>query len=150
MRKITMLLALSLVLVLTFSAAAQEDPITINFWHAMGGHNLEVTETLVERFNEQHANIEVVPQNTGTYNDTLTKTESAVRSGDAPHIVQIYEIGTQVMVDSGIIIPIEELGREVAQDDSFDWGKFLTPVSNYYQVDGQLNSMPFNLSLIHI
>ena len=50
------------------------------------------------------------------------------------------------MVDSGIIIPIEELGREVAEDDSFDWGKFLTPVSNYYQVDGQLNSMPFNSS----
>lgn len=145
MRKLNFLLVLALILLLSFSAAAQEK-VTIDFWHAMGGHNLEVTETLVERFNAEHENIEVVAQNTGSYNDTLTKTESAVRSGDAPHIVQIYEIGTQVMVDSGIIIPIEELGREVAQDKNFDWGKFLTPVSNYYQVDGELNSMPFNSS----
>ncbi len=145
MKKLTFLLVIALVLMLGSTAAAQ-DKITIDFWHAMGGHNLDVTETLVERFNEEHDDIEVVPQNTGTYNDTLTKAESAVKSGDAPHIIQIYEIGTQVMVDSGIIMPVEELGKEVAEDDSFDWGKFLTPVSDYYQVDGQLNSMPFNSS----
>jgi sn-glycerol 3-phosphate transport system substrate-binding protein len=145
MRKFSVLMVVVLAFILTFSAAAQE-PVTIEFWHAMGGYNGEIVNTIVDRFNESHDDIQVEAQNTGSYNDTLTKTQAAVQSGSAPHIVQIYEIGTQVMLDSGIIIPVEELGREVAQDDSFDWGKFLIPVSNYYNVNGQLNSMPFNSS----
>ena len=60
MRKLSFLMVVALVLMLSVTAAAQDDKVTIDFWHAMGGHNLEVTETLVERFNEQHEDIEVV------------------------------------------------------------------------------------------
>ncbi len=144
MKKV-LLTILMLVLCTSITVLAQED-VTIEFWHAMGGHNLEIVNTLVERFNETHEGIIVQAQNTGSYNDTLTKTQAAVKTGTAPNIVQIYEIGTRVMLDSGIIIPIEKLGREIVNDSSFDWGKFLTPVSNYYTVDGRLNSMPFNSS----
>ncbi len=145
MKKISLIITMALLVLLTVSAAAQE-PVEIEFWHAMGGYNGEVVNDLVERFNESQDEVHVKSQNTGSYNDTLTKTQAAVQSGSAPHIVQIYEIGTQVMVDSGIIIPIEDLGRDVVGDNTFDWGKFLTPVSNYYNVDGKLHSMPFNSS----
>lgn len=145
MRKLTFLLVIVLTFLLSFSAAAQE-PVTIEFWHAMGGYNGEVVNNLVEKFNQSQDEVRVEAQNTGSYSDTLTKTQAAVKSGSAPHIIQIYEIGTQVMVDSGIIIPVEELGREVANDKDFDWGKFLVPVSNYYNVNGKMQSMPFNSS----
>ncbi|KXS47769.1 ABC transporter substrate-binding protein [Halanaerobium congolense] len=144
MKKTVLLVLVSLCFIVSFSAAAEE--VTIDFWHAMGGHNLEVVNTLVEEFNSSQDQVEVKAQYTGSYNDTLTKTQSAVQTGTAPHIIQIYEIGTQMMLDSGIIMPIEDLGKEVAGDNSFDWDKFLVPVSNYYTIDGKLNSMPFNSS----
>ncbi|PTX16133.1 carbohydrate ABC transporter substrate-binding protein, CUT1 family [Halanaerobium congolense] len=144
MKKTVLLVLVSLCFIVSFSAAAEE--VTIDFWHAMGGHNLEVVNTLVEEFNSSQDQVEVKAQYTGSYNDTLTKTQSAVQTGTAPHIIQIYEIGTQMMLDSGIIMPIEDLGKEVAGDNSFDWDKFLVPVSNYYTMDGKLNSMPFNSS----
>jgi len=144
MKKPVLLVLVSLCFIVSFSAAAEE--VTIDFWHAMGGHNLEVVNTLVEEFNSSQDQVEVKAQYTGSYNDTLTKTQSAVQTGTAPHIIQIYEIGTQMMLDSGIIMPIEDLGKEVAGDNSFDWDKCLVPVSNYYTIDGKLNSMPFNSS----
>ncbi|RCW62391.1 ABC transporter substrate-binding protein [Halanaerobium sp. ST460_2HS_T2] len=144
MKKTVLLVLVGLCFMVSFSAAAEE--VTIDFWHAMGGHNLEVVNTLVEEFNSSQDQVEVKAQYTGSYNDTLTKTQSAVQTGTAPHIIQIYEIGTQMMLDSGIIMPIEDLGKEVAGDNSFDWDKFLVPVSNYYTIDGKLNSMPFNSS----
>jgi len=145
MKKPVLLVLVGLCFMVSFSAAAEE-AVTIDFWHAMGGHNLEVVNTLVEEFNNSQDQVEVKAQYTGSYNDTLTKTQSAVQTGTAPHIIQIYEIGTQMMLDSGIIMPIEDLGKEVAGDNSFDWDKFLVPVSNYYTIDGKLNSMPFNSS----
>jgi len=104
MKKTVLLVLVSLCFIVSFSAAAEE--VTIDFWHAMGGHNLEVVNTLVEEFNSSHDQVEVKAQYTGSYNDTLTKTQSAVQTGTAPHIIQIYEIGTQMMLDSGIIMPI--------------------------------------------
>ncbi|MFW5855702.1 MAG: ABC transporter substrate-binding protein [Bacillota bacterium] len=146
MRKTIIIGMLVFALVFAGNIVSAEETVTIDFWHAMGGHNGEVLEDIVEDFNESHSDIEVKAQNTGTYNDTLTKTEAAVQSGDAPHIIQIYEIGTQVMVDSDIVVPVEELGKEIVKDDSFDWGKFLPSVANYYSVNGQMQSFPFNSS----
>jgi sn-glycerol 3-phosphate transport system substrate-binding protein len=145
MKKFILLLAVVTVFICSLSTIAAE-PVTIEFWHAMGGHNLEVVNNLVDKFNQTHTDVQVKAQYTGSYNDTLTKTQAAVQTGTAPNIIQIYEIGTQVMLDSGIIMPIEDLGKQVAQDTTFDWNKFLTPVANYYTVGGKLNSMPFNSS----
>lgn len=135
-----------LVLTLLISASAFAKPVEIEFWHAMGGYNMEIVNALVEQFNASQDSVKVNVQFTGSYEDTLHKTQAAIQTGTAPHIIQVYEIGTQVMVDSGIIIPVEKLGREVAKDTSFDWDKFVLPVSNYYSLDGTMYSMPFNSS----
>ena len=45
----------------------------------------------------------------GSYRDTLNKMIAAVQAGTAPHVVQVFEIGTQMMIDGGVAIPIEEM-----------------------------------------
>ncbi len=120
--------------------------VTIQFWHAMGGHNMEVVNDMVNQFNKTHPGIKVEAQFAGTYDDVLSKTQAAVRTKTAPHVLQIYEIGTRVMIDSGITIPVEDLGKKVAKDQSFDWNKWIKPVANYYRMEGKLHSMPFNSS----
>jgi sn-glycerol 3-phosphate transport system substrate-binding protein len=118
-------------------------PVTIEFWHAMSGDRIALIEDIVSDFEEAYPDITVNAQYSGSYPETLNKLIAAVQSGNAPHIVQIYEIGTRLMIDSGVIVPVQDL---LDQDDSYDVGVLLEPILNYYKVDGKLYSMPFNSS----
>lgn len=119
-----------------------QEKTKIQFWHAMSGSRLKAVENLVNGFNAAHPNIEVEAQFTGTYAETMTKAISAVRAGNPPHIIQVYEVGTQTMLDSGAIIPVFEL----AKPGEVDWGDVIGPIRDYYSVKGKLYSMPFNSS----
>jgi len=118
-------------------------PVTIEFWHAMSGDRIALIEDIVNDFEEAYPDIDVKAQYSGNYPETLNKLVASVQSGNAPHIVQIYEIGTRLMIDSGVIVPVQDL---IDQDNSFDVGVLLEPILNYYKVDGKLYSMPFNSS----
>nr|WP_237729807.1 ABC transporter substrate-binding protein [Petrotoga sp. 8T1HF07.NaAc.6.1] len=118
-------------------------PVTIEFWHAMSGDRIALIEDIVSDFEEAYPDIKVNAQYSGSYPETLNKLIAGVQSGNAPHIVQIYEIGTRLMIDSGVIVPVQDL---LDQDDSYDVGVLLEPILNYYKVDGKLYSMPFNSS----
>ena len=73
---LALILSLSLV-----NVSAKE--VTIQFWHAMGGHNMEVVNSLVDQFNKTHPGIKVEAQMAGTYDDVLSKTQAAVRTKTA-------------------------------------------------------------------
>lgn len=146
MKRSLILLSLLVLVLAAGIANAGAKEITVQFWHAMGGHNMEVVDSLVDQFNKTHAGIRVEAQMAGTYDDVLSKAQAAARTKTAPHILQIYEIGTRVMIDSGIIIPVSDLGKKIAKDTGFDWNKWVKPVSSYYTIGGKLYSMPFNSS----
>lgn len=117
--------------------------VTIEFWHAMSGDRITLIEEMVNDFEEAYPDIKVNVQYSGSYPGTLNKLVASVQSGYAPHIVQIYEIGTRLMIDSGVIVPVQDL---LDQDKSYDVGVLLEPILNYYTVEGKLYSMPFNSS----
>jgi len=118
------------------------EPVTIQFWHAMGGARIELIQGIVDDFMKENPNINVEVQYTGSYNDTLNKTKAASKAGNAPHVFHIYEIGTLQMANSGIVTPI----YEIEDWDPIDWDAFFSPVRNYYTIDGEHYSMPFNSS----
>lgn len=115
----------------------------IQFWHAMGGWRIEVIQNMVNEFMKVNPDIEVEVQYVGSYEEILAKTVASVQAGTPPHVVQLNEISTQKMVDSGVIVPVQDL---VDKDPSFDVGLFLPQVLNYYKVGGKLYSMPWNSS----
>ncbi|MGB9774683.1 MAG: ABC transporter substrate-binding protein [Bacteroidota bacterium] len=117
---------------------------TIELWHAMSGSRLKVLEKIVADFNTLHPDIEIKPVFTGTYEETLTKFIAAYRAGTAPHIVQVYEVGTQTMIDSGAIIPVYQIPEILGE--TWDWGQYILPIVLYYSVDGKLWSFPLNSS----
>ncbi|NLH00117.1 MAG: ABC transporter substrate-binding protein [Chloroflexi bacterium] len=130
----------------TGSTQAQEEPAAsspaqITFWHAMSGSREEVINGLAERFNQTQTQYQVIPEYTGSYAETLTKALAAYRSGTPPTIVQVYEVGTRTMLDSGAIIPVHTLNK-----GEVDWADIVQPIMKYYSVDGQLYCMPFNSS----
>ena len=137
------LIVLILCLLLSTGIALAQ-PVTVNFWHAMSGSRLKVLESIVESFNATHPEFEVKPLFTGTYAETLTKYVAAYPSKTGPNIVQVYEVGTQTMIDSEAIIPVYQIPGMLGE--TWDWAQYVIPITNYYSVDGNLWSMPFNSS----
>jgi len=136
------IIILTLVTLFAFSAAmVSAKTIELEFWHAMSGGRTAAVEKIVDGFNAEHDDIHVTAQFTGSYAETLTQGISAVRSGNPPHIIQVYEVGTQTMLDSEAIVPVYEIAK-----GKIDFGSVIQPILNYYSVDGKLYSMPFNSS----
>jgi sn-glycerol 3-phosphate transport system substrate-binding protein len=135
-------IALGLGIVLAaMPAAAQQVKITL--WHAMGGARYDaITKEIAAGFNKANPNYVVEPLFAGSYAETVTKAIAAIRAGDPPHIVQVFEVGTQTMLDSGAILPVTDLVKP--GDINFD--DYIGPILNYYKVGGKLASMPFNSS----
>jgi sn-glycerol 3-phosphate transport system substrate-binding protein len=116
----------------------------IHFWHAMGGQLGETTSELVRQFNASQGQYEVKALQKGTYPETLNAAIAAYRQKNPPHIVQVFEVGTQTMLLSGAVQPVYELMKQ--QEMAVNWGDFIKPVTGYYSKDGNLYSMPFNSS----
>ena len=126
-------------------AAADVDTkgTTITFWHSMGGVNGEAIDYLVNKFNEENEDgitVEAVYQ--GSYDDAINKLKSAQIGNMGADLVQIYDIGTRFMIDSGWIIPMQEL----IDANSYDVSQIEPNIAAYYTVDDKLYSMPFNSS----
>jgi sn-glycerol 3-phosphate transport system substrate-binding protein len=114
----------------------------ILFWHAMSGSRGDVINAFADDFNKTNKyGITVKPEYTGSYAETVTKALAAFKTGKPPHIVQVYEVGTQTMRDSKAIVPVYTLNR-----GDVDFGDVVQPIIKYYSVDGQVVCMPFNSS----
>lgn len=114
----------------------------IQFWHSMGGVLGEQTEGLVKSFNDSQTTVTVKSTYVGSYDDGINKLLAGIRANKVPNIIQVYDIGSRTMVDSGAIEPLEN----IAKVNNFDLEKYVPQPRNYYTVDGKLNAMPFNSS----
>ena len=117
---------------------------TVSFWHAMDGKNAEVLTQLVKEFNDQNqGKIEVKATYAGKYDDAITKYKAAIQSKSTPDVIQIYDIGTQFMIDAKQTVPMQSF----IDRDKLDVSDLQPNITGYYSVDKKLNSMPFNTSM---
>ena len=70
----------------------------VSWWHAMAGANNEVVEKIAADFNASQSDYKVVPVFKGTYPETLNAGIAAFRAGQAPDILQVFDVGTGVMM----------------------------------------------------
>ncbi|MCG3088189.1 ABC transporter substrate-binding protein [Sporosarcina cyprini] len=123
-------------------AKTEEGKVSIEFWHAMSGTGQESIDAIVKGFNESQDKYEVKAEYQGTYEESLTKLRSVGGTKDAPAITQVFEVGTKYMIDSGYIEPMQSF----IDKDNYDLSQLEENILNYYRVDGDLYSMPFNSS----
>jgi sn-glycerol 3-phosphate transport system substrate-binding protein len=137
----TMLAALAL-----WGATAAQAQTEIQFWHSMGGALGDKVNELAGKFNASQKDYKVVPSFKGTYPESMTAAIAAYRAGNAPHILQVFEVGTATMMAAkGAIVPVYKLMKDA--DEPFDPKAYLGPVSGYYtDPKGQMLSFPFNSS----
>ena len=118
----------------------------IQWWHAMSGQLGEWVNGLAKGFNDSQKEYKVVPVFKGTYPETLTAGIAAFRAGNAPHILQVFEVGTaNMMASKGAIIPVTEVMKTGGV--KFDPSVYVPAVAGYYTApNGQMLSLPFNSS----
>ena len=116
------------------------DGTVVEFWHAMGGEKALLLESLAEEFESEREGVSLSLASKGSYSGTLNATLDAMDAGTGPAIAQVFEVGSTRARESGHFTPVEQLLPTNHVDSLLD------PVSNYYRMDGQLQSLPFNSS----
>ena len=138
--------AAALALLPALGARAQGGKTTVVFWHAMTAALNDEVNRLAAAFNASQQAYEIQPVFKGTYPETLTAAIAAFRAGQAPNLVQVFEVGTGTMLAAGGAVKpawqlIEETGVGIKAAD------YIPAVRGYYSLaDGRLASIPFNSS----
>jgi sn-glycerol 3-phosphate transport system substrate-binding protein len=142
-----LLLALALLAAATITGRnALADPIELQWWHAMTAVNADRINKIAGDFNAAQSDYKVTPVFKGSYAETMTAAIAAYRAGNAPDIVQVFEVGTATMMAAkGAIKPVYQLMADAGE--TFDPASYLAAVTGYYITpDGKMLSFPFNSS----
>jgi sn-glycerol 3-phosphate transport system substrate-binding protein len=129
-----------------FAAAPAHAQTEIQWWHSMGGALGEWVNDLAKDFNASQKDYKVVPTFKGSYPESMTAGIAAYRAGNAPNIIQIFEVGTATMMASrGAIVPVAKVMTDAGL--KFDPSVYVPAVAGYYTApNGQMLSYPFNSS----
>ncbi|HET9703846.1 MAG TPA: sn-glycerol-3-phosphate ABC transporter substrate-binding protein UgpB [Vicinamibacterales bacterium] len=120
--------------------------IEIQWWHSMGGQLGEALNELANKFNAEQKDYRIVTSYKGSYPESMTAAIAAFRAGQAPHLLQVFEVGTATMMAAkGAVKPVYQLMKE--QGEPFDPKAYLPTVTGYYSdAQGNMLSLPFNSS----
>jgi sn-glycerol 3-phosphate transport system substrate-binding protein len=118
----------------------------IQWWHSMGGALGEWVNDLAKDFNTSQTAYKVVPTFKGSYDESMTAAIAAFRAGNAPHVLQVFEVGTATMMASKqAIVPVADVMKKAGV--TFDPNAYVPAVAGYYTApNGQMLSFPFNSS----
>ncbi len=138
--------ALFATIMLALAAPPASAATELQWWHAMTGGNNDVIVKLAEDFNASQPDYKVVPSYKGGYGDTMNAGIAAFRAGNAPHILQVFEVGTATMMAAkGAVKPVYQLMKDAGEP--FDPQAYLPAITGYYStVKGEMLSFPFNSS----
>src|SRR6266487_5161935 len=134
---------LALAVLLSGAAGAQTE---IQWWHSMQGALNDKVNELANGFNASQKEYKVVAIFKGQYPESMTAAIAAFRAGNAPHILQVFEVGTATMMGAkGAIKPVYQMMKEAGEP--FDAKNYLPAVAGYYTDSrGNMLSLPFNSS----
>lgn len=124
------------------SEAESDEKQIVTFWHSMGGAGQEAINAIVDAYNESQDKVQVNAEYQGTYDEALTKFHSVAGTDSAPTMIQVFEIGTMSMINSGQIEPIQNY----VDAENYDMSYLEENIVNYYTIDEKFYSMPFNSS----
>jgi sn-glycerol 3-phosphate transport system substrate-binding protein len=130
-------------LLASFASHAQTE---IQWWHSMTAVNGEWVNDLAAQFNASQSEYKIIPTYKGSYDESMTGAIAAFRAGNAPHILQVFEVGTATMMASkGAVVPVGQVMKDAGL--KFDPAAYIPAVAGYYTApNGQMLSFPFNSS----
>jgi len=118
----------------------------IQWWHSMTGGLNDWVVDIANNFNASQKDYKIVPTYKGTYDESMTASIAAFRAGNAPHILQVYEVGTATMMAAkGAVVPVGKVMADAGH--KFAPKAYIPAVVGYYTApSGEMLSYPFNSS----
>ncbi|MBS4193046.1 ABC transporter substrate-binding protein [Bacillus sp. FJAT-49705] len=124
-----------------------QEPVEIEFWHAMSG-NLETALTkITDDFNSQNDSINVKLVNQGGYGDLSQKIMAAAKANTLPTISQAYEDWTTEYIQNNLVADLTPYIND--KENGFTEEELNDIVDVFRDAnmwDGKYYSMPFNKS----
>jgi sn-glycerol 3-phosphate transport system substrate-binding protein len=115
---------------------------TITIWHSILSPVDGYLQRIIDDFNKSQSKYHVEMVYQGSYTQSLNKLISSIGSKDTPTLIQLDDVATQIMIDSGEITPVQQF----IDKEHYDLSDFEPKALAYYSQNGTLYSMPFNLS----
>ncbi|MBL8133020.1 MAG: ABC transporter substrate-binding protein [Anaerolineae bacterium] len=148
-RLFVLIASLALLAVLSLSAAAQSEPIVIDFYYpsAIGDNVATIMDRYVAQFEEANPGIDINPVYAGSYTQTRDTIQTELNGGGAgPDVAVMLSTDLLSFIEEGHILPVQSYID--ASDDPAAWvGDFFPALLlNSYDADGALWSVPFQRS----
>lgn len=143
-KRISLVLALMILLSLCSFARAEKEPLHIEFWHTRGsGANYEVLKNSVDTFNatigkEKGIFVEEIFQ--GGYADIVPKLEMASQSGGMPAVGVTSGVRASILLDDGLLADMAPYAAKTGFDFSIFFESLLDVPGNE---NGQIRSLPY-------
>ncbi len=135
--------------------ATAENPVTIQMWVAFSDDaRLGFAEDRAAEFTANHPEYIVEVTSFDSYNTVFEQAQLAIDEGNPPEIIHFFEAATQEALDAvdkdgnPIFQSVTEAidGRTEILGEEVVLGDVVSAATNYYTIDGQLYSMPWNTS----
>lgn len=124
------------------SAGASGEQTEVIFWSSMSGGMGETLDKIVSDYNASQDKVHVTVEFQGNYYDMAAKLQSAVTSGETPHIAQLEMGRTKMFADYGILQDMTDLAKEAG----LDAGMFYEGLMDCCDYGEGLYALPFNRS----
>lgn len=110
---------------------------------AVGGALTDIIDGMAEDFHEENPDIKIKPIYSGTYDETMTKVQTAIQGKTTPDIAVLLSTELFTLKDMGAIIPLDDFIDE--SEKSVD---FFPAFMENSQDEGQTWSLPFQRSTV--
>jgi sn-glycerol 3-phosphate transport system substrate-binding protein len=116
----------TLVALATFAALPAQAQTEIQWWHSMGGALGERSTAWPRASTPARRITRSCPVYKGSYPESMTAAIAAFRAGNAPHMLQVFEVGTATMMSAkGAIVPVTKVMADAGEP--FDPKAYLPP-----------------------
>jgi sn-glycerol 3-phosphate transport system substrate-binding protein len=115
--------------------AKANGPVEVVAWHTQNAKPGDALAQVVERYNASQSKVKVRLESQGSsYEELNRKFTSGVQSKQLPGLLMFDDTSTQLMADSGVILPAQACLNAAKQDTS----PFVKVAVDYYTINGVL------------
>ena len=112
--------------------------VSIDLWHSESAANVDTLQRLISRYNSSQDEVKVQAFFQGTDEELMAKLVTSLASDKVPAVALLSELDTQMMLDSGAVVPVQDfIDRE-----GYDLSDLDKKSVQEYTVQGKLRAMP--------
>jgi sn-glycerol 3-phosphate transport system substrate-binding protein len=126
--------------------AAEPTVLSFYFPVAVGGPITKIIDGYVAEFHRENPDIAVTPIYAGTYQDTLTKAQTALKAGAGPDMAVLLSTDAFSLIDDDLVVPFDTLA-ETPEDRAW-LASFYPAFLKNGQIGGHVWGVPFQRSTI--